>query len=257
MAYEDRENGTHAMTCDTPNCAQEMLSPGKDELDEDLALAGWQPVGKDEQGDELYRCPMCNRGRHPAAMALMQMTGGTGELPVEVPCMVTKGDPCHDADGNLVGHYTHDGEPGDTVQVKVQLPEVPAPPNAVELYDEMLEGTDADDDALGRVSAVAPVVDGVAGGGADSGSDVDGAAGDAVLAREPAPVPYHLDTAPGAEDGIVAAPKRPDPNTPEAQAAIAKAPAQPKGPTIDQGAIAETAALFDNMDATDWDPDND
>ena len=57
MAYEARPSGAHAMTCDVPGCSHECLSPGVDELQEDLALAGWVKAGKDKANNDLFQCP--------------------------------------------------------------------------------------------------------------------------------------------------------------------------------------------------------
>ena len=177
MAYEARPSGTHAMTCDVPGCTHECLSPGVDELHEDLGLAGWVKAGKDKAGNNLFQCPTCSQGTHPAAAALHAATGGTGEIPVEAPMSVSKGDAFYNPDGDLVGHYTEDAEAGDEVNVKVQLPEPPAPVSDVDTYDEMMEGSDDDDDQHGRVSAVAP-----GGGGGVGVASIDPMAQPAIQA---------------------------------------------------------------------------
>lgn len=215
MAYEERDSGSHAMTCDTPGCHMELLSPGRDELAEDLALAGWVAVGEDEHGTKLFQCPSCTQGQHPATAIMKRMLGGD-EVMMEAPCTVRQDDEVHDDDGNLFGHYMHDADQGDPVKVKVKFPEPETPPSAVELYDEMLEGTDDDDDRVGCRSAVAPREDGPV--------EIITPAGDSVAAPHikpgpPAPVPRSLDAAPGADGagGIVKPAERPDTTTPEAQ----------------------------------------
>ncbi len=257
MAYEDRQNGTHAMTCDTPGCSHECLSPGEDELHEDMALAGWTKVGKNKAGDDLFQCSACNQGMHPAAAALHRATGGTGEVPVEAPKPVRKGDACYDPQGDLLGHYTADADQGDVVNVKVQLPEPPKPPSAVELYDDMMEGSDADDDKHGRVSAVAPV--GAVGSvGSNVGSDVP-VSTPAEKQTPAAPTPRSMGAPAGAtgSGGAVKQATKPDLTSPEAKSRLLRAPSAPRGPVLDTGALDETAALFDNLDPTanDWDPD--
>ncbi len=229
MAYEARPSGTHAMTCDVPGCTHECLSPGVDELHEDLGLAGWVKAGKDKAGNNLFQCPTCSQGTHPAAAALHAATGGTGEIPVEAPMSVSKGDAFYNPDGDLVGHYTEDAEGGDEVNVKVQLPEPPAPVSDVDTYDEMMEGSDDDDDQHGRVSAVAP-----GGGGGVEGVAV---ASSAAMARTPATPEASIDP--------MAHP------TPTASTAAQA--------TLNTAALTETAAIFDNLDpsASDWDPDDD
>ncbi len=228
MAYEARPSGAHAMTCDVPGCSHECLSPGVDELQEDLALAGWVKAGKDKANNDLFQCPACSQGTHPAAAALHAATGGTGEVPVEAPMSVSKGDAFYNPDGDLVGHYTEDAQAGDEVNVKVQLPEPPAPVSDVDTYDEMMEGSDDDDDQHGRVSAVAPSRGGV------------GAGTVAVVGQT-----------------IPATPNAPAVPTAAAQAALAT-PSQGAA-ALNTAALNETAALFDNLDPTDsdWDPDDD
>ena len=237
MAYEERESGSHVMTCDTPGCHVEMVSPGREELNEDLALAGWVAAGKDQHGNVVFQCPECGRGQHPGAAVMKRMLGGD-EATIEAPCNVRQGDEVHDDQGNLVGHYMHDADQGDAVKVKVKFPEPEVPPSVVELYDQMLEGTDDDDDALGRVSAVAP---------RDAGP---------MDILVPAPVPRSLDSAPGADQhlNIVKAAKRPDTKSAEAQEKLRRAPAAPRGPTLDTANLNEVGLLFDNID-TSWDPD--
>lgn len=267
MAYEDRGNGTHAMKCDTPGCNQECLSPGKQELVEDLNLAGWVAVGKDSNGDERFVCPICTRGRHPAQALLNAATGGTGEVMVQAPKDVKKGEPFHDDAGELVGHYTADAEQGDPVGVKVQLPEPPKPPDLVETYDAILEGSDPDDDAHGRVSALAPAdphqrraerqMDEAA-DLAERHMEEDIAAHQGA---EPAPTPRSMEAPPGASGGggvVQSARGRPDLTTPEAQAKLRSAPATPRGPQLDTDKLNRAASLFDNLDptSTDWDPDD-
>lgn len=268
MAYEDRSatTGSHVMTCDTPQCHHEMLSPGRDELIEDLSLAGWAAVGKNKAGDELFVCPHCSRGQHPGAAVMKSMFGGTDEIQVEAPCPVHKGEPFHDSEGNLVGHYMSDAQQGDPVMVKLQFPEPQSPPGAVELYDDMMEGTDDDDDKLGRVSAVAPA-------GVDDGARADRQMDEAadmaerhmeedIAARDgDAPVPRSLDAAAGesGSGGVVESADRPDTTTPDAKERLQRAPTAPRGPQLNTTALDETAALFANLDTTssDWDPDAD
>lgn len=254
MAYEDRQNGTHAMTCDTPGCSHECLSPGKKELIEDLNLSGWVAMGKNQAGDECFACPHCTRGVHPGQAALNRATGGTGEIQVHAPMSVSKGDEFHDENGDLVGHYTGDADQGDPVGVKVQLPEPPKPPDMIETYDAMMEGSDADDDKHGRVSAVAPAV-----------ASADGAPGpvvaDAPASVEAAPVPRSMGAAAGADGsgGVVRPAGRPDLTSTEAKERLQGAPTTPRGPKLDTAALDRTAALFDNLDpsTSDWDPDDD
>ena len=141
---------------------------------------------------------------------------------------VSKGDAFYNPDGDLVGHYTEDAQAGDEVNVKVQLPEPPAPVSDVDTYDEMMEGSDDDDDQHGRVSAVAPSRGGV------------GAGTVAVVGQT-----------------IPATPNAPAVPTAAAQAALAT-PSQGAA-ALNTAALNETAALFDNLDPTDsdWDPDDD
>ena len=220
MAYEERSNGTHAMTCDTPDCTQECLSPGKQELAEDLNLAGWVNTGKDKDGTECFVCPVCTRGTHPAQAMLDRMTGGTGEVQVTAPITVHNGDPYHDDKGELCGHYTADADQGDPVNVKLQLPDVPAPPGMLEVYDAMLEGSDDDDDKHGRVSVAAPA--GVAVGGA--------------VTQASAASPGHVGDVAGHAGGAAG------------RVATTK---------LDVAKLDAATRIFDSLDATDtdWDPD--
>ncbi len=284
MAYELTDSGAHRMTCDTPGCEHYCLSPGEDELREDLTLAGWSPVGEDKGGNKLFQCPGCSQGTHPAQAALNAATGGTGVIHVEAPMGVNKGDPFYSPTGDLIGHYTDDAQQGDEVGVKVQLPEPPAPTSAVELYDDMLEGSDDDDDQHGRVSAVAPGSSGgavhirtaastdpergvtqcTASPGAQYGGE-PAAEGpmekDTVVHSErgSAPTPRSLDSPPGQTGGggIVRAAKRPDLTSAEAKARLRGAPSAARGPRLNTAALAKTASIFDNLDPSesDWDPD--
>lgn len=230
MAYELTPSDAHRMTCDTPACKHDCLAPSESDLKEDMALAGWTPLGKDKQGEQLFRCPGCAQGVHPAQAALHAATGGTGVVNVEAPMGVSKGDAFYDPSGDLVGHYTDDAQQGDEVGVKVQLPEPPAPPSAVELYDDMLEGSDEDDDQHGRVSAVAPS-NTSSGGRVVHDSVVGASSPGAQYGAEPAGGPDH--TSPAATQGLRG------------------------GPQLNTAALAETASIFDNLDpsANDWDPD--
>lgn len=274
MAYDKRENGTHAMTCDTPGCHIELISPGEQELHEDMALAGWQPIGKDDAGNVLFRCSECARGQHPAAALVKQMLGGD-EVMMQAPCTVSKGDAAYDDNGEVFGHYRHDANQGDPVKIKVKMPQVETPPSAVELFDEMLEGTDADDDAIGRVSAVAPRMTSppshdedefdlpndpiVTRSGEDLIETVEKASADGTefpmdpeeTAIEAATPPAFADARDHTEAFVEA--ERPDPEDPRVRKAIAKAPTKPKGPSINVDAMVDTDDLFNSF--TSWDPD--
>lgn len=153
MAYEERpQTGTHVMQCDSPQCHIEMISPSLEELHEDLALAGWERFVPDRKNpkDEKFVCPACTRGTNPAATLMKAALGGTDEVMVHAPADVKKGEPMYDDSGKLFGHYMDDAHQGEPVKVKVQLPEPLKNVSALEAYDDMLDGTDADDDRVGR-----------------------------------------------------------------------------------------------------------
>ncbi len=238
MAYEETPSGAHRMICDSPGCTHDCLSPGEDELKEDMALAGWVPAGEDEHGLKLFQCPGCSQGTHPGQAALNAATGGTGVFNVSTPMSVKKGDAFYAPDGNLVGHYTEDAGLGEDVGVKVQLPEPPAPLSAVEVYDGMMEGSDEDDDQHGRVSAVAP------------SGDVP-TTGDTVVVGASSPGAQYGEPSSGERHGEGCGTDFPsEPADPEETEGL-------PGPQLDTDALAATAAIFDNLGATtnDWDPD--
>ncbi len=152
--YEERSNGSHVMKCDTPDCNHELLSESKESLVHDVALAGWEKAGNSESGEELFVCGRCTH-ESPMATALKGMLDGD-TLPMQAPAPVSKGDPVFGPDGTKIGEFAADAEQGEQVDIKLEFPEPEKPTSAVERFDEMLEGTDADDDGLGRKSAVAP-----------------------------------------------------------------------------------------------------
>lgn len=238
MAYEDRSatTGSHVMTCDVPGCEHDCLSPSVDDLHEDMSLAGWTTLGKDEHGHEQFQCPTCGQGTHPMAAMLHMATGGTGEVPMEARMDVSKGEAFYTPNGDVVSHYTTDAVQGDTVMV--QLPEPQQPPSAVDLYDDMMEGSDDDDDQHGRVSAIHA--------GAVSVDTCDGDEGPLERFRtqgDPRVKGFYdckfpSDTGPSTKD------------PPRLQRAAS-------GPPLNTDALRETASLFDRLDPrdNDWDPD--
>lgn len=243
MAYEERENGTHAMGCE--GCDHELIAPGKDELLEDLALAGWTAVGPDQ-----FVCNHCAKAKANKS-PLQQMFGDN--VIVQAPGPVHKGDPFHDANGDVVGHYDADAQQGDEVGVTLDDPEPEPQVSSLQRYDAMMEGTDADDDAVGRVSAVAP-----AGGPAGAaGGGVADTAVDHRAQAAAAPTPRSLERPAGepGSGGVVQRAPEVDTTSAEAKARLARAPQRPAGPEIDTDALMATSNIFDNLD-TSWDPDD-
>ena len=242
MSYEERDNGTHAIVCDTDGCHIELLAPTKDDVFGDANLAGWISPGKDDNDTEMHICGHCARGTHPGSAILKRMMGGD-TLEVEAPCGVSKGDEVRDDDGNLIGHYQADAQQGEQVDVKVQFPEPEKPTSASAGFAEMMEGADDDDDASGLRSVVAP----------------DGGTGVPVPAPPvaPPPKPRSFAAAPGSDggEGIVKPAAAPDATSPAARAAIAGTPTKPRGPSINQSAIDDATAAFDGIGS--WDPDDD
>lgn len=239
MGYEDRSasTGSHAMKCDVPGCKHECISPTMDDLHEDMTLAGWIKHGEDEHGHKLFQCPTCGEGIHPAKALLHAVTGGTGEVTVEAPMSVSKGDAFYTSNGELLGHYTDDAEQGEDIQVEVQLPDPSKPVSSVELYDDMMEGSDDNDDAHGRVSAVAPVVGPMVNVVGEPSQATDGSGGGV------GPVRGIGGTAnPGSGARRIDQPY--EEQSPADQARLRRT-------------LADTSTIFDDIDpsATDWDPD--
>lgn len=223
MSYQERDNGTHAMMCDTDSCHADLIAPTKDDAYNDANLAGWVSSGTDSNtGAELHVCSHCSRGVHPGAALLKRMLGGD-TVKVKAPCGVNKGDEVRDDDDNLVGHYEADAQQGETVEVKVKFPEVTPPTSASAPYAAMMEGVDDDDDASGLRSVVAP-------------------SNDTVLRRAPVEAQATLTI---------------DAKSPEGEALMQALPADPSEPQINQGVIDDAAAAFDGISSGSWDPDAD
>ena len=156
MSYVERTNGTHAIHCDTEDCKREIIAPTRDDVYGDCVLTGWQDAGKDEKtGEGLHVCLHCTNGIGPLKAVIYRMLGGN-TFQETAPCQVSTGDPCHDDNGNLIGHYLSTANQGESVDVKVHIPEPEKPTSTSANYAAMMAGSDEDDDASGLRSAVAP-----------------------------------------------------------------------------------------------------
>lgn len=120
MTYEARPNGTHALTCNTPQCNGELIAPNSADLFQDASAAGWIDSPPND-----HTCGNCSRGINVTANAVRAQLGGD-RIEVPAPGPVKQGEPYVDPDGTIVGFYVTDADMGDMVEVELDLPTLAA-----------------------------------------------------------------------------------------------------------------------------------
>ena len=146
--YTERENGTHAITCDTPSCKHEVIGVCEGDVFEDAGLEGWH------HQDDHHVCPPCNRNPQKA---IMQHVAPQGVVTVPATAPIQAGSPVYHQ-GQEIGTALGDAASGDPVEVQLNTPADPEEEhNERSQYADILdEEDDLDEEPVDAVEAATP-----------------------------------------------------------------------------------------------------